>query len=165
MPGSTPCPRLNTCPSRPPARRSTANAFASTASHGARHAAGSRFPCTPTSNPTRSHASCNGTRQSTPITLAPASRISVSSSPVPTPKWISGTPASASPSKISRITGSTKLSSTRYLPAWKKSLSDERESPHGMSVLEGVILASVLLAGLAMAIWFFIAAGSPLPNQ
>jgi len=64
-----------------------------------------------------------------------------------------------------RITGSTKLSSTRYLPAWKKSLSDERESPHGMSVLEGVILASVLLAGLAMAIWFFIAAGSPLPNQ
>jgi hypothetical protein len=34
-----------------------------------------------------------------------------------------------------------------------------------MSVLEGVILASVLLAGLAMAIWFFVAAGSPLPNQ
>ena len=64
-----------------------------------------------------------------------------------------------------RITGSTKVASTRYLPAWKKSLSDERESPHGMSVLEGVILASVLLAGLAMAIWFFVAAGSPLPNQ
>jgi hypothetical protein len=63
-----------------------------------------------------------------------------------------------------RITGSTNLS-TRYLPAWKKSLSDERESPHGMSVLEAVILASVLLAGLAMAIWFFIAAGSPLPSQ
>ena len=64
-----------------------------------------------------------------------------------------------------RITGSTKLSSTRYLPAWKKSLSDERESPHGMSVLEAVILSSVLLAGLAMAVWFFIAAGSPLPTQ
>jgi hypothetical protein len=63
-----------------------------------------------------------------------------------------------------RITGSTKLSA-RYLPAWKKSLSDERESPHGMSVLEAVILASVLLAGLAMAIWFFVAAGSPLPSQ
>jgi hypothetical protein len=62
------------------------------------------------------------------------------------------------------ITGSTKLS-TRYLPAWKKSLSDERESPHGMSVLEAVILSSVLLAGLAMAVWFFIAAGSPLPTQ
>jgi hypothetical protein len=63
-----------------------------------------------------------------------------------------------------RITGSTKLP-RRYLPAWKKSLSDERGSPYGPSVLEAVILASVLLAGLAMAIWFFIAAGSPLPTQ
>jgi hypothetical protein len=63
-----------------------------------------------------------------------------------------------------RITGSTQLS-TRYLPAWRKSLSDERDNPHGMSVLEAVILASVLLAGAAMAVWFFIAAGSPLPNQ
>jgi hypothetical protein len=63
-----------------------------------------------------------------------------------------------------RITGSTRLP-RRYLPAWKKSLTDERTSPLGMSVLEAVILASVLLAGLAMAIWFFIAAGSPLPSQ
>jgi hypothetical protein len=63
-----------------------------------------------------------------------------------------------------RITGTTKFDG-RYLPAWKKSLSDERDSPQGMSVLEAVILGSVLLAGLAMAIWFFIAAGSPLPTQ
>ena len=63
-----------------------------------------------------------------------------------------------------RITGSASLPG-RYLPAWRKSLSDEREGPHGISVLEAVILASVLLAGAAMAIWFFIAAGSPLPNQ
>jgi hypothetical protein len=63
-----------------------------------------------------------------------------------------------------RITGSTQWSG-RYLPAWRKSLSDEREGPHGVNVLEAVILASVLLAGAAMAVWFFIAAGSPLPNQ
>jgi hypothetical protein len=63
-----------------------------------------------------------------------------------------------------RITGSARLP-RRYLPAWRKSLSDERGSPYGMSVLEGVILASVLLACLAMAIWFFIAAGSPLPSE
>ena len=63
-----------------------------------------------------------------------------------------------------RITGSEKLP-TRYLPAWRKSLSDEREMPQGMSVLEAVILGSVLLAGVAMAVWFFIAAGSPLPSQ
>jgi hypothetical protein len=63
-----------------------------------------------------------------------------------------------------RITGSEKLPQ-RYLPAWRKSLSDERELPQGMSVLEAVILGSVLLAGVAMAVWFFIAAGSPLPSQ
>jgi len=63
-----------------------------------------------------------------------------------------------------RITGSHKLP-TRYLPAWRKSLSDERDSPHGMSVLEAVILFSVVLAGLAMATWFALLAGSPLPNQ
>jgi hypothetical protein len=63
-----------------------------------------------------------------------------------------------------RITGSTKLPS-RYLPAWRKSLSDERESSPGPNVLETVILGSVLLAGAAMAVWFFVAAGSPLPSQ
>jgi hypothetical protein len=63
-----------------------------------------------------------------------------------------------------RITGSSRLP-RHYLPAWKKSLSDERASPQGPSVLEAVILSSVLLAGVAMAIWFFIAAGSPIPSQ
>jgi hypothetical protein len=63
-----------------------------------------------------------------------------------------------------RITGTSRLPA-RYLPAWRKSLSDERQSPYGPNVLETVILASVLLAGAAMAVWFFIAAGSPLPSQ
>jgi hypothetical protein len=63
-----------------------------------------------------------------------------------------------------RLTGSTRLPG-RYLPAWRKSLSDERTSLRGPNVLEAVILASVLLAGLAMAVWFFLIAGSPLPNQ
>jgi hypothetical protein len=63
-----------------------------------------------------------------------------------------------------RITGTPKLPA-RYLPAWRKSLSDEREGRGGMNVLEAVILASVLLAGAAMAIWFFFAAGSPIPSQ
>ena len=34
-----------------------------------------------------------------------------------------------------------------------------------MNVLEAVILASVLLAGVAVFVWFFVAAGSPLPSQ
>ena len=40
-------------------------------------------------------ASSSGTRKSTPTTSAPASPIAASSSPVPTPKWIRGTPRSA----------------------------------------------------------------------
>ena len=63
-----------------------------------------------------------------------------------------------------RITGTTKLPS-RYLPAWRKSLSDERQRPGGMNVLEAAIVASVLLACAAMAIWFLFAAGSPIPSQ
>jgi hypothetical protein len=63
-----------------------------------------------------------------------------------------------------RITGSSRLP-RRYLPAWRKSLSDERTSLRGPSVLEAVILTSVLLAGLAMAVWFFVIAGSPLPSE
>jgi hypothetical protein len=63
-----------------------------------------------------------------------------------------------------RITGSAKLPS-RYLPAWRKSLSDQRDMRQGPNVLEAVILGSVLLAGAALAVWFFIAAGSPLPSQ
>jgi hypothetical protein len=63
-----------------------------------------------------------------------------------------------------RITGSTELPS-RYLPAWRKSLSDEREGRRGPNVLEAVVLASVLLAGVAMFIWFLFAAGSPIPSQ
>jgi hypothetical protein len=63
-----------------------------------------------------------------------------------------------------RITGTAKLPS-RYLPAWRKSLSDERDNLQGPNVLETVILGSVLLAAAAMAVWFFLAAGSPLPSQ
>ena len=44
--------------------------------------------------PTRRTPSASGTRQSTPTTSAPASPIRPSSSPVPTPKWIRGTPSS-----------------------------------------------------------------------
>ena len=63
-----------------------------------------------------------------------------------------------------RLTGSGRLP-RRHIPAWRKSLRDESAGPYGMSVLEAVILSSVLLAGLAMLIWFFLIAGSPLPSQ
>ena len=46
-----------------------------------------------------------------------------------------------------------------------RSLSDERRPRHRWSVMEVVLLASVLVAFLAMGIWFFVLAGSPLPSQ
>ena len=44
--GSTPWPRLKMWPGRPPLRRSTRGLRSATTSHGARHTAGSRLPCT-----------------------------------------------------------------------------------------------------------------------
>ena len=48
-----------------------------------------------------------GTRKSTPTTSAPASAISPSSSPVPTPKWMRGTSRSAIEDRTLRECGST----------------------------------------------------------
>jgi hypothetical protein len=49
-------------------------------------------------------------------------------------------------------------------PAWLKSLRDS-EQHHYPTVLETVIVTSVILAILSMTAWFFLLAGSPLPNQ
>jgi hypothetical protein len=48
---------------------------------------------------------------------------------------------------------------------WLKSMRDTRGGPRYPSVLETVIVASVLLAIVALTAWFFLAAGSPLPSQ
>jgi preprotein translocase subunit Sec61beta len=61
------------------------------------------------------------------------------------------------------LTGTTTVEPIR--PPWLKSLRDS-EAPKGYpSVLETVIVASVILAILSMTAWFFILAGSPLPSQ
>jgi hypothetical protein len=62
-----------------------------------------------------------------------------------------------------RITGTNAVAPIR--PAWLKSMRDTPTRPSGPTVLEAVIVGSVLLAGLAMGAWFFLLAGSPLPNQ
>jgi len=48
---------------------------------------------------------------------------------------------------------------------WLKSMRDTAGVPNYPTVLETVIVTSVILAILAITVWFFIAAGSPLPNQ
>jgi hypothetical protein len=62
-----------------------------------------------------------------------------------------------------RITGTNRLEPMR--PPWMRSMRDT-EAPAGTTtVVEAVLMGSVLLAGLAFAIWFFLLAGSPIPNQ
>ncbi len=62
-----------------------------------------------------------------------------------------------------RITGTNRLAPIR--PAWLKSMRDTGSLQSSITVVEAVLMGSVILAGLALTIWFFLAAGSPIPNQ
>jgi hypothetical protein len=61
-----------------------------------------------------------------------------------------------------RVTGGR--GEVRVQLPWMKSMRGEREKPKGMSVLDAILIASVTLAGLTFAIWFFAFAGSSLPG-
>jgi hypothetical protein len=62
-----------------------------------------------------------------------------------------------------RVTGGQ--GEVRVQLPWHKSMRGEREKPKGMSVLDAILIASVSLAGLTFAIWFFAFAGSSLPGS
>ena len=63
-----------------------------------------------------------------------------------------------------RITGTNRLSPMR--PAWLKSMRDTSPTPGTTTVVEAVLMGSVLLAALALTVWFFLLAGLPaIPNQ
>jgi hypothetical protein len=61
------------------------------------------------------------------------------------------------------VTGTNRLSPMR--PTWLKSMRDTSPSEGNTTVVEAVLMGSVLLAALALTIWFFLLAGSPLPSQ
>ena len=61
------------------------------------------------------------------------------------------------------ITGTNRLAPMR--PAWMRSMRDTAAPAARTTVVEAVLMGSVLLAGLALSIWFFLLAGSPIPNQ
>jgi hypothetical protein len=61
------------------------------------------------------------------------------------------------------VTGTNQLAPMR--PTWLKSMRDSSPQTGGTTVVEAVLMGSVLLAGLAMTIWFFLLAGSPIANQ
>jgi hypothetical protein len=62
-----------------------------------------------------------------------------------------------------RITGTNRLAPIR--PTWLKSMRDTAPVANSVTVVEAVLMASVMLAALALTLWFFFLAGSPLPDQ
>jgi hypothetical protein len=62
-----------------------------------------------------------------------------------------------------RVTGTNRVVAMR--PAWLKSMRDTGPAPSNVTVVEAVLMVSVMLAGVALTLWFFLLAGSPLPNQ
>jgi len=62
-----------------------------------------------------------------------------------------------------RVTGTNRLSPMR--PTWLKSMRDTGGVPGTTTVVEAVLMGSVLLACAVFAAWFFLLAGSPLPSQ
>lgn len=61
-----------------------------------------------------------------------------------------------------RLTGTHNVVPIRL--GWLKSLRDSSSTQHPPSLLETVIVGSVLIACIAFLAWFFTLAGSPLPN-
>jgi hypothetical protein len=57
-----------------------------------------------------------------------------------------------------RLTGTAPQA--RFVPAWRRSLGDSRSVR--LTVLDRIMVASVLVAVIAMAVWFFAFAGSSL---
>lgn len=62
-----------------------------------------------------------------------------------------------------QITGTNRLTPMR--PTWLKSMRDTSPRPGSTTVVEAVLMGSVLLAALTLTVWFFLLAGSPIPNQ
>src|SRR6478609_3776967 len=53
-----------------------------------------------------------------------------------------------------RITGTNRLEPIR--PAWLKSMRDTGSAPASVTVVEAVLMGSVMLAALALTVWFFL---------
>jgi hypothetical protein len=62
-----------------------------------------------------------------------------------------------------RITGTNRLQPIR--PTWLRSMRDTSPVQGSVTVVEAVLMASVMLAALALTIWFFLLAGTPIPNR
>ncbi len=61
------------------------------------------------------------------------------------------------------VTGTNRLAPMR--PSWLKSVRDTGSAAGTTTVVEAVMMGSVLLACAVFVTWFFLLAGSPLPSQ
>jgi hypothetical protein len=62
-----------------------------------------------------------------------------------------------------RVTGSNRLVASR--PGWMKSMRDAAPVRNSVTVVEAVMMSSVMLAAVALITWFFLLAGSPIPTN
>jgi hypothetical protein len=62
-----------------------------------------------------------------------------------------------------RITGTNRLEPPR--PTWLRSMRDASPVRGSVTVVEAVLMSSVMLAAVALTFWFFFLSGSPIPNQ
>jgi hypothetical protein len=60
------------------------------------------------------------------------------------------------------LTGTNRLTPMR--PSWLRSMRDSTAPAGTTTVVEAVLMGSVLLAGAVFVAWFFLLAGSPLPS-
>lgn len=66
--------------------------------------------------------------------------------------------------RVMAIRGGEGFRPTKIPLPWLESMRDERHS-HSASVLDSVLVASAVMAVVALVIWFALLAGSPVPNQ
>jgi hypothetical protein len=62
-----------------------------------------------------------------------------------------------------RIIGTNRFAPVRA--TWLRSMRDSGPVVSSTTVVEAVMMASVLLAALALTLWFFFLSGSPIPNN
>jgi hypothetical protein len=62
-----------------------------------------------------------------------------------------------------QITGTNRLAPMR--PTWLRSMRDTSPAQGTTTVVEAVLMGSVILAVITLTVWFFLLAGSPIPNQ